>query len=287
MPVTTQSWVVTQRLPDLLFAADARDEPISLTAADYRALHWAWSEAIGDYTRRTVTKPGDKLVAFAAIAELFQRTWRAEYLAGLWRPTLLQDLLWATNYEGRAPRPERYRAPSWSWAAVDGHVVASLLDDWLGAGVGTAVQRCEVLECEVVPATPLLPLGKVLSGTLRLRAAMVKATWDPDAQLPVLYAALDRLEEATLTSPPATSPAPELTQIGCAYPDSTEDACEIWAVPVLWNKAEKYAAGLVITPAATEGVYRRVGCFHSPEPDEDPGRLVWMLEQKKQEIIII
>lgn len=279
--------MIGQRLPDLLFAADATEEPIALTAADHRALRWAWREAVGDYTRRTVTKTGDKLVAFAAIAELFQRAWRAEYLAGLWRPTLLQDLLWARNYEGRAPRPTRYRAPSWSWAAVDGHVVASLLDDRLSAEVGGAVQSCEVIGCDAVPAISLLPLGKVLSGTLRLRAAMVKATWDPDAQMPGLYAAVDTREEATVPSTGAASPAREPTQIGCAYPDSTEDTREIWAVPVLWNDAEKYAAGLIITFAAVKGVHRRVGYFHSPEPDETCNGLSWMLGQERREITII
>ncbi|KAI0774664.1 HET-domain-containing protein [Trametes elegans] len=279
--------IAGQRLPDLLLRADS-EIPTVFIPSDHRSLRWAWVDVVGDYTQRATTKPGDKLVALAAVAELFQRAWNSDYLAGLWRASLLRDLLWYKSLETRFARPTRYRAPSWSWAAVDGHVLAGSADDRLDPDVD-ATRRCEVLACEVVPATPLLPLGKVVSGTLRLRAVLLEATWNPDSPTPDLFMP----EGATPTVTPGHPESPtsslyttEPIHIGCAYPDSLEDASEIWAVPVLWNESAQYAAGLIVASMGDEeGVFRRVGYFHSPE--DSPGGLSWMLGHEPQEMTIV
>ena len=39
------------------------------------------------------------------------------YLAGLWQHCPPSQLLWHYDYPGT--RPREYRAPSWSWAAVN------------------------------------------------------------------------------------------------------------------------------------------------------------------------
>jgi transposase len=69
----------------------------------------AWQTVVGDYIQRSVTVPSNKLVA-----EEFQRILRTEYFAGLWRDTLLGDLLWNEHTGTHIPRPAAYRAPSWS-----------------------------------------------------------------------------------------------------------------------------------------------------------------------------
>ncbi|KAF7340890.1 HET-domain-containing protein [Mycena sanguinolenta] len=280
--------MIGQRLPDLLFHPDS-ELSVPLSPSDRRTLRWAWIDAVGDYTQRVVTKPGDKLVAFAAIAELFQRTWKSEYLAGLWRDSLLQDLLWYKNLETRFARPLKYRAPSWSWAAVGGHVLASPMDDRLDPDSGET-QSCDILSCEATPTTPLLPLGKASSGTLRLRAAMLKATWNPDSPMPDLYLPPNMHQETPQEASTLDAAAlmTESVHIGCAYPDSTEEVQVVWAVPVLWNEKMQYAAGLIITRAGEErggNWYRRVGYFHSPE--NSPGGLGWMLGCDTEDIVLV
>lgn len=47
-----------------------------------------------------------------------------KYLFGLWKSSLLTDLMW-TSAPGQVHMPERvpvYRAPSWSWASMDGEI---------------------------------------------------------------------------------------------------------------------------------------------------------------------
>jgi hypothetical protein len=41
--------------------------------------------AVNNYSRRTTTKPGDKLIALAGVVEWFNKLRRGRYLAGLWK----------------------------------------------------------------------------------------------------------------------------------------------------------------------------------------------------------
>ncbi|EIW52286.1 HET-domain-containing protein, partial [Trametes versicolor FP-101664 SS1] len=90
-------------------------------------MHTAWMRVVRDYTNRSVSVESDKLVACAALAEQFHPFLGSDYLAGLWRSdALLIHLLWkadgatAQQFELLHTRPTTYRAPSWSWAAIDG-----------------------------------------------------------------------------------------------------------------------------------------------------------------------
>lgn len=97
----------------------------------------SWKHILQSYTARNLTNPHDKLPALAAIAQRYSDSTGSEYLAGLWRPTFRQDLLWryapdlplVIVSDGGNPllHVKEYRAPSWSWAAVDGLITS----DWL------------------------------------------------------------------------------------------------------------------------------------------------------------
>ncbi|KDQ18294.1 hypothetical protein BOTBODRAFT_154187 [Botryobasidium botryosum FD-172 SS1] len=261
--------MIGQRLPDLMFLPDA-EVPATLPKSELKKLRWAWQDVLADYTQRAVTKPADKLLALSGVTEQFHRVWRCRYLAGLWQDTLLEDLLWYKDFEIRLPRPGGYRAPSWSWASVDGRILAFTLDGRLDADSGE-VETCDVVECEVALAYESLPFGKVTAGTLKLHATMKKALWNPDVPMPELFiqrCALDVNDKLC---------------VGCAYPDSSENIGEVWAVPVRWNRQSQYAAGLIVTPA-DEGCYRRVGYFHSPQ--DSPSGLEWFEGCPKQNIVI-
>ncbi|KAF9254596.1 HET-domain-containing protein [Marasmius fiardii PR-910] len=257
-----------QRLPEIIFRSDELFKPLSPT--EYMTLRWSWLEIVTDYTRRSVTKPKDKLVAFAAISELFGRSWRTQYLAGLWHHSLNQDVLWYKNFDTRFDRPEVYRAPSWSWAAVDGAILAFSMDDRLNE---KGTETCEIVNCEVATLIPILPFGAVTSGTLTLRASMSKASWDPEAPMPNLYL---QAEDSDLCG--------DAVHIGCAYPDAVEHVQKVWAVPVRWNKAERYVAGLIVARTSQDLRYRRVGYFHSLE---DAPSIAWIDEGEPQDIVIV
>lgn len=73
-----------------------------------------WNDIVEDYTRASLTKERDKLVAISAIAREMQPLMQSRYLAGLWESNLIQQLGWG-NY--RSGKSSVYCGPSWSWTS--------------------------------------------------------------------------------------------------------------------------------------------------------------------------
>ena len=88
----------------------------------------AWARFIDSYSRGLLTKPKDKLVAISALARELKPYMNCRYLAGHWETDLLMQLGWPGDE--RRTRPRVYRAPSWSWASLDGeHLWFQLMYD--------------------------------------------------------------------------------------------------------------------------------------------------------------
>jgi hypothetical protein len=72
----------------------------------------AWQLAVGEYTKRQLSDPNDKLPALAGLAEAFSQVREDQYSAGLWRRRLIHDLMWEAK-----PRPKKagepQHRPSW------------------------------------------------------------------------------------------------------------------------------------------------------------------------------
>lgn len=96
-----------------------------------------WGHVVEVYTRTLLTKSQDKLIAISGIARKMSLTLDDVYLAGLWRNNLINGLLWKVNMgEQIDGSPSRrttvYRAPTWSWASIDGMVTQVLDSDLYG-----------------------------------------------------------------------------------------------------------------------------------------------------------
>ncbi|KAG4436102.1 hypothetical protein IFR05_008422 [Cadophora sp. M221] len=86
-----------------------------------------WYELVSYYSAGCFTLHTDRLVAIAGIATAIQEKTDTLYLAGLWAQCALEfGLLWRA--ESPRAKEVEYCAPSWSWAAVNGHV--TLLPDF-------------------------------------------------------------------------------------------------------------------------------------------------------------
>jgi hypothetical protein len=79
-----------------------------------------WNCVVSIYSRCELTFEKDKLVALAGVARALKVQMGCDYLAGMWRIELERNLLWSV--ESKFTRPEEDRAPSWSWASVDGEI---------------------------------------------------------------------------------------------------------------------------------------------------------------------
>jgi hypothetical protein len=81
-----------------------------------------WSRIINDFMKRDLTNPNDKLPALSGLAkDVMHRTGDC-YFAGLWLSCLPESLLWHRGPEGYLQPAPHYRAPSWSWAAMEGRI---------------------------------------------------------------------------------------------------------------------------------------------------------------------
>jgi hypothetical protein len=80
-----------------------------------------WYRWMAEYSRRALTKDGDKLPAVAGIAAHYHGLFGLTYAAGLWAEDLHLGLVWAAVDPAKIIRRET-RAPSWSWASVDGPI---------------------------------------------------------------------------------------------------------------------------------------------------------------------
>jgi hypothetical protein len=97
--------------------------------AGMQSLFTTWHKIVEDYTTRSLTFPRDKLVAISGIAKVIGTALDDKYHAGMWARDMPQALLWSPYEEETLPtRPQKasyppeYRAPSWSWASIDGPI---------------------------------------------------------------------------------------------------------------------------------------------------------------------
>jgi len=85
-----------------------------------------WGSIIATYIKGELSSESDKLVALSGIAAQMQKILGDQYLAGLWRNHFADQLLWTAEYAStrskKSTRPHEYRAPSWSWAAIDSEI---------------------------------------------------------------------------------------------------------------------------------------------------------------------
>lgn len=119
-----------------------------------------WYQVLWTYGPRKLTKPSDKLPALSGLARIFSERLDDEYLAGLWKKDLLEGLLWQ-GLSCRRVKP--YRAPSWSWASMDGIVGDSTSEKF------EPVAR--VLD-QHIELSGQNPFGEVKSGWLKIQAPL-------------------------------------------------------------------------------------------------------------------
>ncbi|KAM0413609.1 hypothetical protein ACHAPD_006847 [Fusarium lateritium] len=147
-----------------------------------------WCRLVSAYSLRRASLENDKLNAVAGIAlhASFAPALGPEYLAGMWTYKLALQLTWYVQDHHRglpdgerleSYRPNIYRAPSWSWASIEGGMIE--FDD-IFAPIFEAVVICKILECSTTPRLNQNPFGEVVSGHLKVRGWLRIAWFYPE-----------------------------------------------------------------------------------------------------------
>jgi hypothetical protein len=129
---------------------------------DKASWYGMWRTLVRKYSMMSLTYPSDKLAAILGVAKMVQSGVRDEYVAGMWRRYLVHQLIWSAK--GSRIRPPAYRAPSWSWASVDGEV-------WFDEISHDLEMEAEIVDLHIEHATED-GTGQILSGWLNLKGSL-------------------------------------------------------------------------------------------------------------------
>jgi hypothetical protein len=133
-----------------------------------------WARIVQNYSSMDLSRPNeDKLTAIGGAAKLVAQLMNDEYCAGFFRRSLISQLPWRRFSGSLAPKSHVWRAPSWSWASVDGSILPHIC-----AG-GTFAN---LLAVHLVHADPSNSFGSLLEGSLSIRGWMLEVNLGPHSK---------------------------------------------------------------------------------------------------------
>jgi Heterokaryon incompatibility protein (HET) len=124
-----------------------------------------WTRLVTIYAARGLTKSSDKLPAFSGIAQRYEAMLKDEYIVGLWKSRLIEDLHWSSESWFIPPG---YRAPSWSWMSIDGNI---FMPDMKEKNMG---QKCAIVLDYHLEFKGQNPYGELTGGWLKIEAPLAE-----------------------------------------------------------------------------------------------------------------
>ncbi|OAP57820.1 hypothetical protein AYL99_08558 [Fonsecaea erecta] len=162
-------------------------KPRKLTAEEKRdRAYTLWrTHLVPAYSQLSLTKETDRLPALQAIARGLHSLC-GEYIAGMWKDDLPTAMAWTSGaYGSNGPQPGRpvdKRAPSWSWASIEGAVDHCInFEDEFKAICDLAVVRTWPENCEGFSNVDFAVAGMrghLLPATLEVRKLVAREEGD-------------------------------------------------------------------------------------------------------------
>ncbi|KAI1172715.1 heterokaryon incompatibility protein-domain-containing protein [Nemania sp. FL0916] len=274
-------------------------------------IYW-YKEVLIWYTARKLSNQDDVFAALSGMAQIMKTKIRSRYLAGIWEADMVRGLLWRSfrTYNTSLPRracerrtkitgsPQRgdkessarvtpIRVPSWSWAAVHGHIIADFTDNtdryyhkstWQ---IRPAHPDCWATDPACHAATVHIPRCELeFFGRLRRVKCIPYQRPDkcigPSKRRDAAHVHLTPIEEVE-TSDSAErkhDPRDSSHTVACAWFDVAEERVSTcWCLPLTSKK------GLLLL-RNDQGKYSRTGTM-------DVGDLAWMIAVEEEKICLI
>ncbi|KAK3361131.1 hypothetical protein B0T24DRAFT_684802 [Lasiosphaeria ovina] len=135
-------------------------------APDNMRLGEMWRSLVEDCSQLRLKFDTDIFPAISGLAKPFAQALGCFYFAGFWEKTLLTDLSWFAYSVpvSMRPRPEEWRAPSWSWASVKSAVSFTKNVDVRGA--------CGLVDLQYVSKDKNMA-GELASAVIALREKVI------------------------------------------------------------------------------------------------------------------
>ena len=226
-------------------------------------VRFEWQTLVKAYTKRNLTKPSDKLPAISGLAHRVPAIFRTKYCAGLWESGMRHSLDWVASNPSEPL--EEYRAPSWSWAAVNSKV--SFTDE-RSLNEKTPVFAVEKVDVELLSEDEY---GQIKSASLTVRGYLLSLN---STQKPFFFQNKDEDEVGALQEDPARATNPvqlEVTDatggvVGWVAPDRTHPAPQVLPCLILYRCRDKYDEGYysaifleAVNPENSPTCFRRFG----------------------------
>lgn len=140
-------------------------------------LHKAWNTIYKEYSGKIFSHVQDRLVALSGLAQEFEVALPDDtYLAGIWRSTLPQSLLWQSSGDSSPVRSTgSYLAPTWSWLSISGPVSPSALDY-----SGGTYSLVDIVDATTTPVFPAKPTASLKDASITMRCFMRPVEVRPD-----------------------------------------------------------------------------------------------------------
>ena len=237
-----------------------------------------WYRIVDMYTERDLSRASDKLPALSGLARIAYESEAeraninldtTEYVAGFWRRHLAQNLCWtrACGWLLTSPfprRPATYRAPSWSWASLDGKVASNH---------ATYPDPCPVIAFEILEVCTQLaspdPFGAVSDGRLVLRAGLRRARCSSEDLMPMrakektdFRSSIPGRLEPLLGIRELLFPETGPERMGFCVFDTNVPDDQTFCCLHAYNEAT-FASGLLLLPRIDRGlsVFERIGVY--------------------------
>jgi hypothetical protein len=170
IPFEADGWVINDSLLDSW-------QSMLLPEDTYQKKFCAWTHIVEEYSKTKLTYDTDKIAAISGIAKESQEVTGDEYLAGLWKVDLLDQLLWAVCDPESSTRIQPYTAPTWSWASMNGTIRHVFKDVCTITSKPSDLHIFYVTKLREARTSPILGhgTGPVETGFLRLKGPLRQA----------------------------------------------------------------------------------------------------------------
>ena len=214
-----------------------------------------WLNIVICYSLRKSSLPSDKLPALSALALFYAPVFGPGYLAGIWSKSAVQQLCWRSPDSRRFfTRPPEYRAPSWSWAALDGVIyflAFRLIDD---ASVCVPFHHFKIIEWQIRPRSDKFPYGEVTAGKLILTTVIRAGTFNPSHSPTIRFTAATSLADTALL------------QTAQGQADTAEDnfmrpVCCLAMYHTNGAKSLQIGGLMLVESSGNSGHFRRMGLY--------------------------
>jgi Heterokaryon incompatibility protein (HET) len=252
-----------------------------------------WPSVVEQYMRCSLSYSQDKLVAISGLAKKVANITREKYLAGLWdNDDLPIQLLWnvclCEKFDGTiSERTDSYRAPTWSWASLEGQIRCRLPNN-------SRKILINIVQASITPASDDLT-GQVSGGCLHIKGSLFPIwrfrTRTENLELGDYCVDIDQADGDSTT---------ELI----AYPDipiGPVTGIDLWFLPVCTGfttiEIESSISGLLLEQSTVaDDHFTRFGVAHLDSEgarrlcrlaEEDCWQIDEVLDQKEQQSIVL